>query len=1087
MERFITMKNKHISVLLCLLALSGLTLSAQMILNPVPAKVYGQSFAPKSVQELLNPPSVAPNLVEGRELSSPQSVAVDTTLDPPALYVVDAGNHRVLAWKNAAAFESGARADLVLGQRDLTSTNGLGPGTGFTSGLFGPTSVAIDTQGNVFVADSGNNRILRYPKPFAQPEGQVQTADLVIGQTSLNSRFANRATSAGANQAPTANTIRTNGFGTGGIQSATLTFDAQGNLWFSDSGNHRILRYPAASVSGAANLSSGTSSVSADIAADLVLGQPDFNTAVANQGRVTQPAGQTLDRLSKSSFRFGGPLAFDASGNLFFADDLARVLVWNPPFESNRPASRILGIYLQKPGTALPPAVNDTTFGYSLNGNTFNGGPQGLFCVGDYLFVSDTVHNRIVRFDPVATWAPEDIVGFSYSPRMTAVFGQPDFNSREPNGGSTLEPSNTSVSGPLAGAYWNGHLFLVDNRNNRVLDLAYASGENLLGAASRVLGQYDFPFRAANLIEGREFASGTLPVLLANGNVSFLTLGPSAALDRTSSPPHLYVADTGNNRILAFYDARRVKFGDPADLIIGQVSPTRNLVNSPYNDVSKPTATGLLLPASVTVDAEGNVWVADTGNGRVLRFPRPFDRWGDTQTADLVLGQPDTETAPLPEVRRDRLYRPSSIAFTGQGNLVVSDLALARVLMFSAPFSSGAAATLVLGQPDDATATPGNGEAQMNLPLGVAVDTDDRLYVADTGNDRLLIFGRVTTQTDGAAAGLILPLNAQGATPAGVTVSSLTGQIWIPDIRGNRVLRFPRFDQLFFDPGQRAEFSFSTYGPRNIVLDEQDYLFVVDAANRITMHYPMHSVVNGASGFPRVAPAMLAMLTAPGVRFATDRAEAGSAPLPKELADVELLVDGVAAPISRVNGDSIRFVVPKDAPTSGASEFLIRRVSTGQILAFNRIAMSVASPAVLYQGDNPSNQAQARAYNQDGSLNTSGKPAASNQELTVYLTGQGAVPGMPEDGTAAEIPVIDVRAFILAGTSAAEAQVISSTLDPAEPGVWRVKVKLPQIPVNGTYGFAVIYKTSFSSNSYTYTTGSGSTVMRVNPLITINK
>ncbi|MBI4892300.1 MAG: hypothetical protein HY821_16870, partial [Acidobacteria bacterium] len=137
------------------------------------------------------------------------------------------------------------------------------------------------------------------------------------------------------------------------------------------------------------------------------------------------------------------------------------------------------------------------------------------------------------------------------------------------------------------------------------------------------------------------------------------------------------------------------------------------------------------------------------------------------------------------------------------------------------------------------------------------------------------------------------------------------------------------------------------------------------------------------------------------------------------------------------------------------------------------------------QGDNPASQAQARAYNQDGTLNTSGKPAVSNQELTVYLTGQGVVPGMPEDGAApgADVPVPDVRAFILAGTSAAEAQVISSTLDAEEPGVWKLKVKLPQVPLNGTYGFAVIYRTSFSSNSYT----SGSTVLRVNPLISINK
>lgn len=1080
MEQCITMKNKHISLFLCLFALCASVTFGQTVLNPVPAKIYGQFAAPRTVAELANPTSVAPNLVEGRELFAPQGVALDKSIDPPAIYVADTGNHRVLGWKNVAAFESGAMADLVLGQRDFYSTNPLGPTTPFTSGLYGPTSVAVDALGNVFVADSGNNRILRYPKPLALPAGQIHTADLVIGQASLNVRNSNRAAAFNDNKSPDSNTIRTNGSGTGGIQTANLAFDAQGNLWFSDSGNHRLLRYAAADVSGASNTASG----GADIFANLVLGQPDFNTAVANPGRISQPATQPPDRISKSRFRFGGPIAFDASGNLFFSDDLSRVLVWTPPFESNKPASRILGIYVQKPGEALPPAVNDITFGFSISGSTYSGGPQGLFCVGDYLFVSDTIHNRIVRYDPVSTWPAEDLLAYSYSPKMTAVFGQVDFNSREPNGGSTLEPTSYTVNGPMAGASWNGHVFLADSRNNRVLDLGYASEQNLLAPASRVLGQYDFPFRAANLIEGRELASGSLP-LLVGSSVSNLTLGPSAAIDRSSGTPHLFVADTGNHRILGFYDARRVKYGDSADLIIGQVSPTRNLVNSPGNDGSKATATGLFLPSSVATDAEGNVWVADTGNGRVLRFPKPFDRWGETQTADLVIGQPDFESRANGDVTRDRLYRPSSIAFTGDGNLVVADLAHSRVLMFNAPFSNGAPASLVLGQPDDATATAGNGEAQMNLPLGLAVDTDDRLYVADTGNNRILIFGRITVQADGSAAALILPVGSQGATPVTVTVSARTGQIWVADVRGSRVMRYPRFDQLFFNPGQSAEYAFSSYLPRHIVLDEQDYIYVLDSASRMTMHYPLLGVVNAASGFPRVAPAMLALLQSPGVRFAAEKAEAGGAPLPKELGDLELLIDGLAAPISKVDGDTIRFIVPKDAATGGTAEFLVRRVSTGQILAQSRIAMSMASPAVIYQGDNPSAQAQARAYNQDGSLNTSGKPAASNQELTVYLTGQGVVPGMPDDGTApgGEVPVSDVRAFILAGTSVAEAQVISSTLDASEPGVWKVKVKVPQVPVNGTYGFAVIYRTSFSSNSYT----SGSTVLRVNPLVNINK
>ena len=115
------MKNKHISLFLCLFALCAPALYAQTVLNPVPAKIYGQFASPRTVAELANPTSVAPNLVEGRELFSPQSVALDKSIDPPAIYVVDTGNHRVLGWKNAGAFESGAMADVAGGPAPRTA------------------------------------------------------------------------------------------------------------------------------------------------------------------------------------------------------------------------------------------------------------------------------------------------------------------------------------------------------------------------------------------------------------------------------------------------------------------------------------------------------------------------------------------------------------------------------------------------------------------------------------------------------------------------------------------------------------------------------------------------------------------------------------------------------------------------------------------------------------------------------------------------------------------------------------------------------------------------------------------------------
>ena len=1058
---------------------------AQVTLNPLPARVFGQPGLPRSLAELSSPSSNTPNLAEARGLFRPNSVAVDASADPPILYVADTGNNRVLAWRDAASFSNGAPADRVIGQRnfDDTAPINITAAQTFASGLYAPTSVAVDAEGNLFVADAGNNRILRFPKPFEQPEGEPVAADLVLGQPNLRSNLPNRSSSTSA--APTAATIKTNASAIGGIQSASLAFDPEGNLWFSDSGNHRILRYPASAVRGPSN----TGGSGPEVQADLVLGQPDFTTAAANPGRADPARG---DRLRRDSIRFGGPLAFDSRGNLFFADDLARVLVWQPPFENGKAAARILGLYVQRSGAPPLPAVNNYMFGFNLGQSgsnvIFTGGPMGLWVADDCLFVADTYNNRIVRYDPVAAWPPEDASAGQLSPAMSAVFGQENFNTNTPNRWEFAEPSNQSFHRPVAGAFGAGRMFIVDQNNHRVLRLPYDSENRIPLPAEAVLGQYEFALRSPNLIEGRELSAGAIQLIAGNQVVS-LGLGPAMAIHYPANPdepPHLYIADTGNNRILAFYDARQFQFGQTADLVIGQVGLTRSLVNSPTNNPATPTRSGLSLPSSVAVDAEGNVWVADTGNGRVLRFPRPFDRWGEPQGADLVIGQPDFETRSGGEPKRNRLYRPSSIAFAGDGKLVVADLAHHRVMVFNPPFDNGQDAAVVLGQPDGETAAAGSELNQMNLPLGVAVDGQDRIYVADTGNNRLLVFDRAEFLGDGSGPGLALNLaaNNRKVTPAHVTVNRETGDIWIADGQSSRVLRYPPFETLAITGDAQWTYGFSTYGPRTLALDRNGALFVADAAHRITMHYPRHVTVNGASGFPRVAPATIVLLEANGVRFSEQRVAAEGTPLPKELGDIEVLVDGTPAPLLSVDGSRIRFIVPKNAPIAGAAEFLVRRHSTGEILAHDYIAMYNASPAVLFEGTNPAPQGQARAVNQNGAANNSSNPASVGQELTIYLTGSGPVDGMPEDGEApgAEVPMSGVQAFVISTAGAIQATVLSAGLDPAEPGVWRVRIRVPQVTLDGNYGFAVIYR-SMASNNFTL----GSTQYRTTPLISIKR
>ena len=84
----------------------------------------------------------------------------------------------------------------------------------------------------------------------------------------------------------------------------------------------------------------------------------------------------------------------------------------------------------------------------------------------------------------------------------------------------------------------------------------------------------------------------------------------------------------------------------------------------------------------LAVDPQGRLYVADSGNGRVLRFPAPFAYTGGGQEkADLVLGQQDFGPPVLDPTART-MKQPYGLAFSGTNGLLVSDLSFNRVLYF---------------------------------------------------------------------------------------------------------------------------------------------------------------------------------------------------------------------------------------------------------------------------------------------------------------------------------------------------------------------------------------------------------------------
>ena len=392
---------------------------AQIILNSTPTRVLGQDSTTLT--------SSAPNLVEGRELFAPLGLALDTSTTPPGIYIADSSNNRVLGWRNGTSFTNGQKADIVIGQNDFVTTFAKGPGTDLSTGFSSPAGLVVDAHGNLYVADLGNNRILRFPQPFNQTAGQVP--DLVIGQPSF--------TTSGSNQ--------------GGISASTLSFvsgtsvlltyiaiDSSGNLWVADAGNNRVLRF---------NVSVLGSQPAQGPAADLVLGQPDFAS------NSYSPFGDPLTNTNLFTTPTG--IAFDSKGRLFVEESASttrpRLLEYNPPFSSHQAASALLGVDEQNPA---PPAVSEFQLG---------AGASGIFPVGDGIGVADPTNNRILVFPPVEQWT----AGQTYQAAVD-IAGQGDFSSSQANqGGPTATGSN--LTSPADAVFFGNQLYVADSSNNRMI------------------------------------------------------------------------------------------------------------------------------------------------------------------------------------------------------------------------------------------------------------------------------------------------------------------------------------------------------------------------------------------------------------------------------------------------------------------------------------------------------------------------------------------------------------------------------------------------------------------------------------------
>ena len=338
----------------------------------------------------------------------------------------------------------------------------------------------------------------------------------------------------------------------------------------------------------------------------------------------------------------------------------------------------------------------------------------------------------------------------------------------------------TSHSG--SGQIGNVQLWVADTKDNRMLgyQVPPANGD----AAVVVIGQLAFGLTACN-----------------SGGLSGATLcGPTgAALDASGN---LWVADTGNRRVLEFTSPFRI--GQQAALVLGQPSFT----------ASGPciaSVTSICGPQYLAFDQQGDLWVSDATDNRVLEFQPPFLTG---MPASLVLGQMNftnsaCTNAPPTAVG---MCSPAGLAFDSNGNLFVSDVNNNRVMMFAPPFSIGEIATLAIGQVSLLTnlRLPPS-QSTLISPSGLSVDGSDNVYVADSGNSRIMVFPPPMASGENASAVLgnnnfvMVNTNACGPPPGGGGTALDGGTICHPldvkvDGAGNVVVPDQNNRTLIFQP-----------------------------------------------------------------------------------------------------------------------------------------------------------------------------------------------------------------------------------------------------------------------------------------------
>jgi hypothetical protein len=311
---------------------------------------------------------------------------------------------------------------------------------------------------------------------------------------------------------------------------------------------------------------------------------------------------------------------------------------------------------------------------------------------------------------------------------------------------------------------------------------------------------------------------------------------------------NVYVADSGNNTI-------RLITPVGTNWLVSTIAGSGGNYGS---SDGVGTAARFNLPSSVAVDSAGNVYVADTDNNTIRKVT-------PAGVVTTIAGVAGVQGSADGTGSAARFWGPQGVTVDSAGNLYVADWNN-DTIRIATPVGTNWVVTTIAGQAGIQGSVDGTGSAALfNSPVGVAVDTDSNVYVADTGNNTIrtitsaamvsTIAGAYTSSGSVDGTGNAARFNY----PHGVAVGR-AGNVFVADMKNCTIRKVTPAGAVTTVAGQAGNYGSSDgvgtaamfSEPCGVAVDTNGNVYVADSGNNTIRKVTPAGVVTTLAGLVRV-------------------------------------------------------------------------------------------------------------------------------------------------------------------------------------------------------------------------------------------